>query len=133
MPSSYYANPSWAQSTSLWAVVAIASLSTFLFALLYLYILSPSPGATYDGLGLKLSSGSVMSADGDIDHDSRSSTATLHSDLQRFFARVVGGSSNQDKSTNLRPFRSLGFLLLTLPTSYRLYRESQNEQVRQST
>ena len=147
-----YSVDRWALSGNLWILVSVASLSMFLFIIVYLYILYPEkaftlqPAAASAAAAAAATSSSsssisgatptsapiskIVSADGEISTDSNSNSDP-HTELSRFFQRVIGHgklNENGELNTKLRPFRSLGFLFSVLPSAYMMYRNKIREE-----
>ena len=132
----------WALSGNLWILVSVASLSMFIFIIVYLYILYPKDSFVLQTAASATSNASaasaaavasssaplsakIISADGEISVDT-----DPHTELSRFFQRVIGHgrvNENGEVNTKLRPFRSLGFLFVVLPSAYMMYRNKMRE------
>ena len=97
-----------------WLVTAVLALSSFLFLVGYLFLLYPDP-ATSSPL-------------------SSPTEANMATDFSRALQRLIGpgggggGALNDSDVPKLRPFRAVGFLLLTVPTAYIKYTRKMDEE-----
>ena len=130
-----------------WLVTAVLALASFVFLVGYLFILYPEPvrGRTLSRPAQQRPD-TIEALEGRANGtfeqqpivDLSSTEASIASDVSRFLQRTLGPGATAalgaDADTaKLRPFRAVGFLLVTVPTSYIRYRRKMAEENLAST
>jgi len=129
-----------AAPAGVWLVTAVLALAAFIFLVGYLFILYPEPvrgRALSRPTKQRLDTIEALEGrDGAAAHDqplidANSAEASIANDVSRFLQRMIGpgiAAADALDSAKLRPFRAVGFLFVTLPTSYIRYRRKMAEE-----